>query len=354
MSELSELQKKKLDAILLSTKKKFGEESATVIALDNKPRSNVEWIEVDSPDLNHLLGHGTPRGRMIEIFGPESSGKTSLACYLAGQVQKTLKETTGGIVGYIDAENALDPEYAKTFGFDIETALISQPSSGEEGLNIAEAWVEQDVDLIIIDSVAALTPEAEINGDMGDSHMGLQARLMSQACRKLTSMLTRHKTTIIWINQLRMKIGVMYGNPETTTGGNALKYYSSIRLDVRRKDWIEGPGGMPIGMKTRVKAVKNKVAAPMRTCIIEIQFGKGIQIESAWVNFAIAYDVIKKAGAGWMTLPDGERIQGRDKLINHLRATPDVYKKIVEDTKARMATNPQLVVNSAADGEGAD
>jgi recombination protein RecA len=349
MSELTELQRSRLDAILLSTQKKFGVEAATVIAIENKPRTNVEWIELDSPDLNHLLGYGTPRGRMIEIYGPESSGKTSLACYICGQVQKALKETTGGIAGYIDVENALDPEYAKTFGFDVETALLAQPSSGEEALDIAESWVEQDVDVLVIDSVAALVPKSEIEGEMGDASMGVQARLMSKACRKLTALLSRHKTTIIWINQIRMKIGVMYGNPETTTGGNALKFYSSIRLDVRRKEWLEDAARGTYGLLTRVKAIKNKVASPMRVCQIEIQFGKGIQTERAWVDFAITYDVIKKAGAGWMTLPSGDRVQGKDKLVALFRDQPDLYKSIVDTTKERMTLNPQLVVNTSTD-----
>ncbi len=354
MSELSELQKTKLNAILLSTQKKFGVESATVISIEQKPRSSVEWLELDDPSLNHLLGHGTPRGRMIEIYGPESSGKTSLACYICGQAQRVLKDTTGGLVGYIDVENALDSEYAKTFGFDVEAAVISQPDSGEQALDIAESWVEQDMDIIVIDSVAALVPEAELNGEMGDASMGGQARLMSKACRKLTALLSRHRTTIIWINQMRMKIGVMFGNPETTSGGNALKYYASIRLDVRRRDWLEDPArGGNYGLRARIKAVKNKVAPPMRSCTIDIHFGKGIQTELSWINFAIAYDVIKKAGAGWMTLPDGERVQGTGKLITLMKENAETFKQITDETKVRMAANPLLVVGPS-DKEGAE
>jgi protein RecA len=500
--EMTELQKTKLLALANLVRKNFGEDAAIIPSLDKNPKSNIGWIPLSSPKLQHLLGSGCPRGRMIEVFGPESAGKSSLACYIAGQVQDHLKSTTGGTVAYIDVENALDIAYARTLGFDADEAIICQPNSGEEALDIVELLVENNTDLVVVDSVAALVPKAELEGAMGDQQMGLQARLMSKACRKLTVLLNKSKTTIIFINQIREKIGIVFGNPEcvtpetlitmaddsriqfaelfnlggidyhalspgesvdisdkdvfvkslnektnaienkkvlslvrkedtpvvkitdhegnllfscspahkikamrdnlpalewqavgfqnktfwveseekklvcvkavplgdvrpildlevednhnyyangilshnTTPGGNALKFYASVRLRVSRKEFIQ-IGDEVTGLITHIKAIKNKVAAPMRSCDISIIFGKGIQVEQEWIDFACSVDVIKKAGGGWMSLAaTGERLgQGSSNVIKTLKQNPALLNSIIEETKKRLHGGMEVI-----------
>ena len=291
---------------------------------------NIETIPTGSLSLDIALGlGGIPKGRIIEIYGPESSGKTTVALHMVSEVQKR-----GGIAGFVDAEHALDPVYAKNIGVDIDNLYISQPDSGEQALEIAETMVRSGaVDIIVVDSVAALTPQAEIDGDMGDSHVGLQARLMSQALRKLTSAVSRTKCIVIFINQLREKIGVMFGNPETTTGGRALKFYSSIRLDVRRIETLKA-GGEVIGNRTRIKVVKNKVAPPFKEAQFDIMFGRGISREGDILDLAVEKNVIEKSGA-WFAY-EGEKIgQGRENAKGYLSAHPEVMEEV--DRKVREA-----------------
>ena len=302
-----------LEAARLQIEKQFGKGSLMKLG-DNKEILDVEVIPSGSILLDEALGvGGYPKGRIIEIYGPESSGKTTLALQAIAESQKQ-----GGIAAFIDAEHALDPVYARNLGVNIDELWISQPDNGEQALEITESLVRSGaVDIIVVDSVAALTPQAEIEGDMGDSHVGLQARLMSQALRKLTGILSKSNTTIIFINQIRMKIGVMFGNPETTTGGNALKFYASVRMDVRRIESIGKNADEVTGNRVRVKIVKNKVAPPFRKCELDLMFGSGISRVGSLLDAALKYDMIEKSGA-WYSY-SGEKIgQGREKTLEYL------------------------------------
>ncbi len=318
----SEEKLKALDVAISQIEKAYGRGSIMKLG-DSDNSMQVETIPTGSISLDIALGQGgLPRGRIIEIYGPESSGKTTIALHAVSEVQKS-----GGIAGFIDAEHALDPVYAKNIGVDIDNLYISQPDNGEQALEITETMVRSGaVDIIIVDSVAALVPKAEIEGDMGDSHMGLQARLMSQALRKLTAAISKSDCTVIFINQLRQKIGVMFGNPETTTGGNALKFYASVRMDVRRIEALKQQGEV-IGNHTRVKIVKNKIAPPFREAEFDIMFGKGISREGDILDLASNLDIINKSGA-WYAY-EGEKIgQGRENAKLYLTEHPELCDKI--------------------------
>jgi len=318
---------KALEAARLQIEKQFGQGS--IMKLGSKTEtSGIEVIPSGSILLDEALGiGGYPRGRIIEIFGPESSGKTTLALHVVAEAQKR-----GGIAAFIDAEHALDPAYAKKLGVDTDNLLVSQPDNGEQALEICETLVRSNaVDLIVVDSVAALVPQAEIDGDMGDSHMGLQARLMSQALRKLTGIINKSKATVIFINQIRMKIGVMFGNPETTTGGNALKFYASVRADIRRIGQIK-EGDNVIGNRTRVKIVKNKIAPPFRVAEFDIMYNEGISKTGDVLDLAVQYNVVGKAGA-WFDYNDAKIGQGREQTKKYLKEHPDVLAEI--DGKVR-------------------
>lgn len=297
---------------------------------DSAANMNVETIPTGSLSLDIALGlGGVPKGRIIEVYGPESSGKTTVALHMVAEVQKR-----GGIAGFIDAEHALDPAYAKNIGVDIENLYISQPDNGEQALEITETMVRSGaVDIIIVDSVAALVPKAEIDGDMGDSHVGLQARLMSQALRKLTAAISKSNCIVIFINQLREKVGVMFGNPETTTGGRALKFYSSIRLDVRRIEALK-QGGEMVGNRTRIKVVKNKVAPPFREAEFDIMFGKGISKEGDVLDLAASVGIVQKSGA-WFAYGGDKIGQGRENAKAYLREHPEIMDEI--EHKVRVA-----------------
>lgn len=301
--------------------KQFGKGS--IMTLGEDAVSGVEAVPSGSIALDAALGiGGYPKGRIIEIFGPESSGKTTIALTAIASVQKN-----GGTAAFIDAEHALDPSYAKNIGVNVDDLLISQPDTGEQGLNIATALVKSGaIDIIVIDSVAALVPEAEINGDMGDSHVGLQARLMSQAMRMMSGAISQTNTLVIFINQLREKVGVMFGNPETTTGGRALKFYASVRIDVRKGDWIKN-GSDVIGAKTNLKIVKNKVASPFKSASVDIIFGKGLSKYGEIVDIAVEHDIISKSGA-WFSY-NGEKVaQGRDNAVKYLENNPAIADEI--------------------------
>ena len=309
--------------------KQFGK--GAIMTLGEDSVSGVEAIPSGSIALDNALGiGGYPKGRIIEIFGPESSGKTTIALTAIASVQKA-----GGTAAFIDAEHALDPAYAKNIGVNIEDLLISQPDTGEQGLNIATALVKSGaVDIIVIDSVAALVPEAEINGDMGDSHVGLQARLMSQAMRMMSGAISQTNTLVIFINQLREKVGVMFGNPETTTGGRALKFYASVRIDVRKGDWIKN-GSDVIGAKTNLKIVKNKVASPFKSASVDIIFGKGISKYGELVDIAVENDLLTKSGA-WFSY-NGEKIaQGRDNAVKYLENNPTISDEIENKIREKL------------------
>lgn len=315
-------------------RERFGEGS--IMRLHDAKTMNVEGIPTGSISLDIALGvGGVPRGRIIEIFGPESSGKTTLAQHIIAEVQKT-----GGLAAFIDAEHALDPEYAKRIGVDLDDLLISQPDTGEQALDIVETLVRSNaMDVIVVDSVAALTPRAEIEGEMGDSHMGLQARLMSQALRKLTGIISKSKTTLIFLNQIRMKIGVMFGNPETTTGGNALKFYCSVRLDIRRIAQIK-QGDKIIGNRTRVKVVKNKVAPPFRIAEFDIMWNQGISYEGDLLDAGVQYEVIKKSGNSY-TYGEERLGVGRENAKVFLKENPKIAQAI--DKAIRVAIKEQPV-----------
>ncbi len=313
---------KALDAAISQIEKQYGKGSIMKLG-DNAAHMNVEAIPTGSLSLDIALGlGGFPKGRIIEIYGPESSGKTTVALHAVAEVQRR-----GGIAGFIDAEHALDPVYAKNIGVDIENLYISQPDCGEQGLEITETMVRSGaVDIIIVDSVAALVPKAEIDGDMGDAHVGLQARLMSQALRKLTAVISKSNCIVIFINQLREKVGIMFGNPETTTGGRALKFYSSVRMDVRRIESLKQAGEI-IGNRTRVKIVKNKVAPPFREAEFDIMFGQGISKEGDILDLAAEVGVINKSGA-WYSY-NGEKIgQGRENAKSYLRENPLICEEV--------------------------
>ena len=318
-----------LEAARLQIDKEFGKGSLMKLG-DNKDVLDVDVIPSGSILLDEALGvGGYPKGRIIEIYGPESSGKTTLALHAVAECQKN-----GGIAAFIDAEHALDPTYAKNLGVNIDDLWISQPDNGEQALEITERLVRSGaIDIIVVDSVAALTPQAEIEGDMGDSHMGLQARLMSQALRKLTGILSKSNTTIIFINQIRMKIGVMFGNPETTTGGNALKFYASVRMDVRRIESIGKNADELTGNRVRVKIVKNKVAPPFKKCEIDLLFGTGISKLGSLLDAALKWNIIEKAGA-WYSYK-GEKIgQGRDKTLEYLETNPEFQAQVDKEVRS--------------------
>ena len=318
----NEDKKKALDAAIAKLEKDFGK--GTVMKLgDPSAQVAVETIPTGSLSLDIALGlGGVPRGRVVEIYGPESSGKTTVALHMISEVQKR-----GGIAGFIDAEHALDPVYAKNIGVDIDELYISQPDSGDQALEITETMVRSGaMDIVVIDSVAALVPKQEIEGDMGDSHVGLQARLMSQALRKLTPVISKSNCVVIFINQLREKVGVMFGNPETTTGGRALKFYASIRMDVRRIETLK-QGGEIVGNRTRVKVVKNKIAPPFKEAEFDIMFGKGISREGDILDLAVGLDLVNKSGA-WFAY-NGEKIgQGRENAKKYLADHPEVLENL--------------------------
>ena len=320
---------KALDAAIAQIEKQYGQGSIMKLG-DSRANMNVETVPTGSLSLDIALGMGgVPKGRIVEIYGPESSGKTTVALHMVAEVQKR-----GGIAGFIDAEHALDPVYAKNIGVDIDNLYISQPDSGEQALEITETMVRSGaVDIVIVDSVAALVPKAEIDGDMGDSHVGLQARLMSQALRKLTSVISKSNCIVIFINQLREKVGVMFGNPETTTGGRALKFYSSIRLDVRRIESLK-QGGEVVGNRTRIKVVKNKIAPPFREAEFDIMFGQGISKEGDVLDLSANFGIVNKSGA-WYAY-NGEKIgQGRENAKIYLKENPAVCEEIESKVRAQ-------------------
>ena len=324
---MDEKKKQALDIALGQIEKQFGKGSIMRMG-DGSVDHDVSAVSTGSLGLDLALGiGGLPRGRVVEIYGPESSGKTTLALHAAAEIQKV-----GGTAAFVDAEHALDPSYAEKLGVEIGDLLVSQPDTGEQALEITDMLVRSGAtDLIIIDSVAALTPKAEIEGEMGDSHMGLQARLMSQALRKLTANIKRSNTLVIFINQIRMKIGVMFGNPETTTGGNALKFYSSVRMEIRRIGAIKKNDEV-VGNETRVKVVKNKVAPPFKEAIFDILYGRGISREGEIINLGVSHGIIEKTGA-WYGY-NGERIgQGKDNVREYLRGNPEVSLEIERAVK---------------------
>ena len=313
---------KALDAALGQIEKQFGKGSVMKLG-DSSVHMNVETAPTGSLSLDIALGlGGIPKGRIVEVYGPESSGKTTVALHMVAEVQKR-----GGIAGFIDAEHALDPVYAKHIGVDVDNLYISQPDNGEQALEITETMVRSGaVDIVIVDSVAALVPRAEIEGDMGDSHVGLQARLMSQALRKLTAVISKSNCIVIFINQLREKVGVMFGNPETTTGGRALKFYSSIRLDVRRIEALKQAGEI-VGNRTRIKVVKNKIAPPFKEAEFDIMFGQGISKAGDILDLAADLGIINKSGA-WYAYKDGKIGQGRENAKQYLKENPDVAAEV--------------------------
>jgi recombination protein RecA len=310
-----------LEAAMKQIEKQYGK--GAVMRLGDEPERNIEANPTGSLGLDIALGiGGYPKGRIIEIYGPESSGKTTLALHAIAEVQKA-----GGFVAFIDAEHALDPKYAKALGVDVDNLILSQPDTGEQALEIAEALIRSgSVDCIIVDSVAALVPEAEINGEMGDSHIGLQARLMSQAMRKLSGIISKTNSTAIFINQIREKVGVMFGSPETTPGGRALKFYASVRLEIRRGEQIKNATDI-IGNKANIKVVKNKVAPPFKTVTVDIIYGQGISQSGELVDLASELDIIQKSGA-WFAYEGNKIGQGRENAKDFLIKNPDIYKKV--------------------------
>ena len=325
--ELDPRRKAALDTALAQVEKSFGKGSA--MRLGDRPEQNVEVIPTGSLALDMALGiGGLPKGRIVEVYGPESSGKTTLALHVVANAQKA-----GGVAAFIDAEHALDPVYARKLGVDTDSLIVSQPDNGEQALEIADMLIRSGaLDVIVIDSVAALVPKAEIEGDMGDSHVGLQARLMSQALRKMTGALAQAGTTAIFLNQLREKIGVFFGNPETTTGGKALKFYSSVRLDIRRIQTIKN-GDEAVGNRTRVKVVKNKMAPPFKSAEFDMLYGEGISREGSALDMAIQVGVVKKSGS-WFTYEGDQLGQGRENVRNFLKDNPAVTEEIENKVKA--------------------
>ena len=336
---------KALDAALGQIERQYGKGAVMKLG-DPSVQMNVETIPTGSLSLDIALGlGGIPKGRVIEIYGPESSGKTTVTLHMIAEVQKR-----GGIAGFIDAEHALDPVYAKNIGVDIDNLYISQPDCGEQALEITEMMVRSGaVDIIVVDSVAALVPKAEIDGDMGDSHVGLQARLMSQALRKLTAVISKSNCTVVFINQLREKVGVMFGNPETTTGGRALKFYSSVRLDVRRIEALK-QGGEVIGNRTRVKVVKNKVAPPFREAEFDIMFGEGISTEGDILDLAAENNIINKSGA-WYAYEGNKIGQGRENAKQYLKDNPQVCAEVERKVRElfNLETGPETGTQAAGD-----
>ncbi len=327
---------KALESALAQIEKQYGKGSIMKLG-DTAAHMNIETIPTGSLSLDIALGlGGIPKGRIIEVYGPESSGKTTVALHMVSEVQKR-----GGIAGFIDAEHALDPVYAKNIGVDIDNLYISQPDNGEQALEITETMVRSGaIDIIIVDSVAALVPRAEIDGDMGDSHVGLQARLMSQALRKLTAVISKSNCVVIFINQLREKVGVMFGNPETTTGGRALKFYSSIRLDVRRIESLK-QGGDIVGNRTRIKVVKNKIAPPFKEAEFDIMFGQGISREGDVLDLAANENIIIKSGA-WYAYNDSKIGQGRENAKTFLKENPDIFEEVEAKVRDKYNISPAL------------
>jgi recombination protein RecA len=325
---------KALESALAQIEKQYGKGSVMKLG-DTNTHMNIETVPTGSISLDIALGlGGVPKGRIVEIYGPESSGKTTVALHMVAEVQKR-----GGIAGFIDAEHALDPVYAKNIGVDIDNLYISQPDNGEQALEITETMVRSGaVDIIIIDSVAALVPKAEIDGDMGDSHVGLQARLMSQALRKLTAVISKSNCIVIFINQLREKVGVMFGNPETTTGGRALKFYSSIRLDVRKIESLKS-GGDIVGSRTRIKVVKNKIAPPFKEAEFDIMFGKGISAEGDILDLASDVGIVNKSGA-WYAYNDSKIGQGRENAKQYLIENPQILAEIEALVREKYSLTP--------------
>jgi recombination protein RecA len=320
---------KALESALAQIEKQYGKGSVMKLG-DTSAHMNIETVPTGSISLDIALGlGGVPKGRIIEVYGPESSGKTTVALHMVSEVQKK-----GGIAGFIDAEHALDPAYAKNIGVDIDNLYISQPDNGEQALEITETMVRSGaVDIVIVDSVAALVPRAEIDGDMGDSHVGLQARLMSQALRKLTAVISKSNCIVIFINQLREKVGVMFGSPETTTGGRALKFYSSIRLDVRRIEALK-QGGDIVGNRTRIKVVKNKIAPPFKEAEFDIMFGQGISREGDVLDLAANENIVIKSGA-WYAYNDAKIGQGRENAKGYLKENPDIFAEIEKKVREK-------------------
>lgn len=325
---VKEEKMKALDAALGQIEKQYGKGAVMKLG-DSGAHMNVETIPTGCLSLDLALGlGGIPKGRIVEIYGPESSGKTTVALHMVAEVQKR-----GGIAGFIDAEHALDPVYAKNIGVDIDNLYISQPDSGEQALEITETMVRSGaVDIVVVDSVAALVPKAEIDGDMGDSHVGLQARLMSQALRKLTAIISKSSCVVIFINQLREKIGVMFGNPETTTGGRALKFYASIRMDVRRVETLKQAGAM-VGNRTKIKVVKNKIAPPFKEAEFDIMFGEGVSRAGDVLDLAVNCNVVQKSGA-WYAYEGNKIGQGRENAKQYLKDNPEIMEEVEAKVRA--------------------
>jgi len=336
---------KALDAAISQLEKQYGR--GTIMRLgDPSAKMNVETIPTGALSLDLALGlGGIPKGRIVEIYGPESSGKTTVTLHMIAEVQKR-----GGIAGFIDAEHALDPVYAKNIGVDIDNLYISQPDCGEQALEITETMVRSGaIDIVVVDSVAALVPKAEIDGDMGDSHVGLQARLMSQALRKLTAVISKSNCTVIFINQLREKVGIMFGNPETTTGGRALKFYSSVRLDVRRIESLK-QGGEVVGNRTRVKVVKNKIAPPFKEAEFDIMFGEGISTYGDILDIAANADIVSKTGA-WYAYKGNKIGQGRENAKIYLKENPEVCAEIEQKVREHYGLTDDTAGQTATDGQ---
>ncbi len=325
---MNEEKLKALDAVLAQIEKSYGKGAIMKLG-ENAGNTDIEVIPTGCLALDLALGvGGLPRGRMIEIYGPESSGKTTVALHAVAEAQKM-----GGIAAFVDAEHALDPGYAKKLGVDLDELYVSQPDTGEQALDIVDALVRSSaVDIIVVDSVAALTPKAEIEGDMGDSHVGLQARLMSQALRKLTAIVNKSKTCVVFINQLREKVGVMFGNPEVTPGGKALKFYASVRIDVRKTDLLKDSDGAS-GNRTRAKVVKNKLAPPFRQAEFDILYGQGVSQEGCVIDLGVQYDVIKKSGA-WYSYNDNKVANGRERMRDFLKDNPELMAEMIEKIRA--------------------
>ncbi len=325
---MNEEKRKALDAVLAQIEKAYGKGAIMKLG-SNAGNTDIEVIPTGCLSLDLALGvGGLPRGRMVEIYGPESSGKTTVALHAVAQAQKL-----GGVAAFVDAEHALDPVYAKKLGVNLDELYVSQPDTGEQALDIVDALVRSSaVDIVVVDSVAALTPKAEIEGDMGDSHVGLQARLMSQALRKLTAIVNKSKTCVVFINQLREKVGVMFGNPEVTPGGKALKFYASVRIDVRKTDILKDTEGAA-GNRTRAKVVKNKLAPPFRQAEFDIMYGEGVSQEGCLIDLGVQYDVIKKSGA-WFSYNDQKVANGREKMRQFLKDNPELAAEIEDKIRA--------------------
>ena len=338
-------REKAIDAALAQIERQFGKGS--LMRMGDQTRAPIEVIPTGAIALDIALGvGGLPRGRVVEIYGPESSGKTTVALHAVANAQRA-----GGLAGFIDAEHALDPEYAKALGVDTDNLYISQPDNGEQALEIADTLIRSGaLDVIVIDSVAALVPRAEIEGEMGDSHVGLQARLMSQALRKITGALNHSRTTAIFINQLREKVGVMFGSPETTTGGRALKFYASVRLDVRRIETLKD-GQEAVANRTRVKVVKNKVAPPFRQAEFDIVYGEGISREGGLIDMGVEHGFVRKSGA-WYTYESGQLGQGKENARTYLKDNPDIANEIEKKIKEKLGVGPRL--DAPAEEPGAE